>query len=358
MTLQADAAPTVDASLDWHDNDYAARKKVTLRPPTSVTVESIANYPAAIRIVADDELASAGTGDGIDLKFAVVGGGVVAHEIESFDAATGELVAWVSIPELSLTGPTEIYLYYDSDNAVSIGDPSAVFGAPFVGVWHLANDPNGLAPQMLDSTSGENHGSVVGAATPSSVAGIMGPALEFDGIDDNVTVPDAADDSLDAAMDSFTYSLWVRAYSSVGQFDIVIYKGGAIDIQPGYDMQLGSGSWSGKCADGVADYTTLFGPELEFLDVWTNLAVVIDRDTDEVRTYANGDLTGTSSVPGLGSLSNDRALELSRTIDPLNGIIDEVRLYRGVRSLTFLGVTHANIRSPDVFASVGAEERR
>ena len=49
---------------------------------------------------------------GDDLK-----GDQLSHEIEAYDDTTGGeiFVAWVKIPVLSATNPTDIYMYYGND---------------------------------------------------------------------------------------------------------------------------------------------------------------------------------------------------------------------------------------------------
>ena len=51
------------------------------------------------------------------------------HAIEAYDPGTGALTAWVSVPVLSGTEDTALFLYYGNPTAVDQQDPSAVFGS-------------------------------------------------------------------------------------------------------------------------------------------------------------------------------------------------------------------------------------
>ena len=54
-----------------------------------------------------------GQADGGDLLFTSADGTTqLDHEIESYDPATGTLVAWVKVPTLSPATDTVLYLYY------------------------------------------------------------------------------------------------------------------------------------------------------------------------------------------------------------------------------------------------------
>jgi len=70
----------------------------------------------------------------------------------------------------------------------------------FVAVYHMAQDPSGTTPQILDSTSNSNHGTTYGSMTSSDlVSGLTGKTIEFDGVDDYIIVPN--DTSLNITTD-------------------------------------------------------------------------------------------------------------------------------------------------------------
>ena len=54
-----------------------------------------------------------GKSDGTDILFTAADGLTkLNHEIETYNAATGQLSAWVQIPTLSAPADTVIYVYY------------------------------------------------------------------------------------------------------------------------------------------------------------------------------------------------------------------------------------------------------
>lgn len=95
--------------------------------------------------------------------------------------------------ELLTADPVILSLYYDPDHADNddfvgdIGDTPAqdVWGSHFVFVTHMAQDPSGDAPQILDSTSYAKHGTSYGSMTSGDlIDGATGKMIDLDGTDD------------------------------------------------------------------------------------------------------------------------------------------------------------------------------
>jgi hypothetical protein len=162
------------------------------------------------------------TGDPQDLVFeglddTTCGGGAgsspckLSHEIELYNPATGQLIAWVKVPSINSTvnSQTVIYMYYGNGCSVSTQNPSGVWDANYKGVWHLSQNPTGTAPQMRDSTANAHNGTAVGSfvATDQQAAVIDG-GLNFNGTNNEVQI---AADVLGAT--SVTVSAWIRVKS-------------------------------------------------------------------------------------------------------------------------------------------------
>lgn len=129
-------------------------------------------------------------------------------EIEQYDVANKRAVYHVSGAGwvLSSSVDTIFYLYFDSthaDNTAHIGDSGGavaqnVWDSNFKAVYHMSQDPTGGSGCILDSTSNGNHGTPAGSMTSDDlVDGLVGKALDFDGIDDFVDCGDVA--SIDGA---------------------------------------------------------------------------------------------------------------------------------------------------------------
>ncbi len=111
---------------------------------TAVTVDTnslstaLSDYPVLVRGT-HPGLTSA-RADGNDLIFTAADGVTrLAHQLESFDQASGTFSAWVSVPTLTSGGDERLYLYYGNAGAGDQQEPTAVFGTDFLGVWHLSD---------------------------------------------------------------------------------------------------------------------------------------------------------------------------------------------------------------------------
>lgn len=62
----------------------------------------------------------------------------LSWEIEQYDGATGELVAWVNIPSVSSSVDTAFYMFYGGDEATFQSDATDVWDANYKGVYHLS----------------------------------------------------------------------------------------------------------------------------------------------------------------------------------------------------------------------------
>lgn len=105
-----------------------------------------------------------------------------------WDQANENSQLWVKFPTISDTEDTIFYIYFDStqpDNTTFIGDiksavAESVWGSDFTTVWHMDQDPTGGAPQILDSTANDLHGTTEGMVIGDFVDGKIGKALNYD----------------------------------------------------------------------------------------------------------------------------------------------------------------------------------
>jgi hypothetical protein len=345
-SLQGDSG---DAGIDatfanapWPANSRY-RKPITITPPALGA--TLTDVPIGIFAQADAQLAANARADGRDLIFTSDNGTTrLDHELVTFDAGT--LEAWVRIPQL--TGPSLIYLYYGDGAQVSTA--TTTWPSSFAGVWHL---DTGVAGS--DSTvNGHAAFSTASVTTPAIVDGIAGRARSFDGLDDSMSVADPADDSLDFGTTSFSFSVWINVATSNNTHDAPLYKGGASTGDPGYCVLLGTGDWNMKIHDGTNYRDPIAGTET--IEEWVYLAGVVDRGASEVRAYRNSVLMTTHPIVGFGSVSNAQPLTFGPTgIMPFHGVLDEVRIVRGVLSPDRIATEYANLTSPS-FAAFGAQQ--
>jgi hypothetical protein len=194
--------------------------------------------------------------------------------------------------------------------------PTGTTKAELVGWWRF---DEGSGTVANDSSGNGNDGTFNG--DPQWAAGMFGGALEFNGTDDYVEVPD--NESLHL-WERFTLAAWI--YQVESSSSRIIDKIGAgtangphLDTHPGTTLR----SCSGTCVSTAADYT---------LEEWHHVAVTFDEG--DVKLYIDGSIEGEGSAPS-PLAGNSLSLRIGADSDGqslFHGLIDDVRVYN--RALT------------------------
>lgn len=341
----SDDGPGVDGGGggDRFPTGQRFRKAVDLAPQG--VLDPIADFVVAIQTTADADLAAAARSDAADLLVTTADGTPLPSEVELFDPITGQLAMWVRLP--LLTGqPTRLYLYYgDESPAESAGD---VWPESHVAVFHGTRDGD----RAVDSSISGLVATADGSQLATEVSGAIGAGLGFDEGTAGYEIANPAPLRFGDA--SFTYSVWVRVTQSLGASDMPWYHGGSGNTDIGYDLELGTGSWRAGVSPGEVENPE-FGTETDLGGAWTLLAVVVDRASQEVRVYANGEEADSrslstdqimpSALPRIGGLASS----------PFVGRLDELRVVRGVASENAIHARYANVTQDD-FVTIGAQE--
>lgn len=343
---------------------YCYRKKVTIDSDQVSGSADLTNFPVLISVTDADLRTVANNGNvedanGHDITFTTSDGTTgLNHEIISYTATTGAYVAWVNVPTVSYNSDTEIYMYY-GNSGVS-GDPSttATWNSDYVAVWHLEEDPNGdVAGSILDATSNNNDGQPQGTMTTADqVAGQIGSAIDFDGTDDYITVPDAA--SLQVTDNTITLSAWVDTEGDLDNDEGFILKGanndesymlGTNDAGASNEQIRGRINNSGNNFQGGQISTT----------AWSYAVVVYDGTNvigyvDGVQQFSSAFSTNIDAGIGEAVLLGTRA-DLTGTRF-FEGILDELRISEAAHTAGWVTTEYNNQSSPSTFYTFSGEE--
>ncbi|BBB32858.1 hypothetical protein TTHT_1345 [Thermotomaculum hydrothermale] len=338
------------AGENW-EFGYSYRKQITFTSDINKIPSSQTNFPVLINIT-DTDLKTVTNGghvqndNGWDIKFTASDGSTdLSYEIEKYDPATGELVAWVKIPTLS-TG-TIIYMYYGS---VSVNtDPSSP------DTW----EANYKMVQHLQETSGTHYDSTSNAldATPSGgvnqdTSGKIDGADEFDGVDDYVSTSSSV-----VLSPPLTISAWIY-YGGQSNINTIVSNGNAEASSAGFRLFINSWNTSdGKLIIEAGDGTngSSIASDIDTIAAgqWYFVTAVIDGSNSAL--YLNGNLIGTGS---LIDCTNDSPIYIGRMADAFlfQGTIDEVRISNIGRSGDWIKIEYENQNDPSSFYSVSSEE--
>ncbi|MCX6702567.1 MAG: prepilin-type N-terminal cleavage/methylation domain-containing protein [Candidatus Wolfebacteria bacterium] len=188
-----------------------------------------------------------------------------------------------------------------------------------VGYWKF-DEGSGT---LYDSSGRGNNGTQAGGVT-YGVAGRVGNALSFDGLDDYVTAPDSS--SLNFGTRSYSVSLWVKKGTTAVQKQI-IGKQSATD-SPGWVLyQHGNNNLTWLIADGSGSYNSLAGSPIND-NIWHYIVAVADRNVNKLYLYVDSIPYAPGNITITGGVSpQSYALDIAGRWGRMDGLIDEVRLY-------------------------------
>ena len=297
---------------------------------------------------------------GFDVVFAsdVDGATPLKHEIERYNAATGEVIYWVKVPTLDGDADTTIYIFY-GNAAISTdqSDKNNVWRSEYKTVNHLQQIGDGTGNEYIDSTVNANHGTggVGTTNVPDRVDGKIGYAQQFDdATTDGIDIADAA--SLDLAVDTdATFSLWIKESGSGSTIWEVLFSKRSTGTVCNYQAFLWENSqdisWQndGNASRGTGAITTTA----------KKLTFVVDSTANTVTVYINGGVQDTFTSREIGTVNN-AALTLGYWTDGtpkefLSADIEEFRVYVGKLTTDWILTEYNNENSPSTFYAVGNE---
>jgi len=207
----------------------------------------------------------------------------------------------------------DIRLYPYSRQFITPAEPN---NAGLIGHWEF---DEGFGTTAGDSSGNGNDGTLNGG--PPWVAGQIGGALDFDGVDDFVFTGKSASDLGIEGNKPKTVTAWVytRAFNNGGIFDLGNRSGGQNFCLRtlGTDNRWRTQHWGGA-NDHDFDYSAL--------NVWVHFALVYDGTESTV--YANG-IVVSSKATNL-NITDNNPFQIGCygwQVDYFDGIIDDVRIY-------------------------------
>ncbi len=361
-TSVANPAVTASASITLTNAASFSYHRAIVIDHTKVPNTDRTNYPVLISGTYS-YLASAANGgkvqspSGYDIVFTSDCAGVskLNHEIESYNPATGQFTAWVTLPTVSHTTDTVFYISYGNSSIVSsTQNPTAVWDTNFQAVWHLGGSTTLSA---ADSTVNGFNGTINGA---TATTGLIGGAANFNGSGQYIDIG-----SMGAVPAQGTASMWVNAparTSFPNAFGTSAFGNqcGQIRIELHVDgTMIGIlGNEPGDCVYNYVQpaFTSEFIPF-----VWHQVTMVWNNSGStppySVTTYYDGVPVQTATNNPYWPQNFDD-VKIGIAVDTShgwNGQIDEVRMSNAIRSADWITTDYNNQNSPTTFYTIYAE---
>lgn len=289
------------------------------------------------------------------------------HEIEFYDATTGEIAVHVRIPTLDGDANTVIYVGYGNASITdSQENITGVWDSNYVGIWHMNNTPTGL---LYDSTSNNNDLTTIGSMGSGALVGGIagGKAIDFElSSSQGAYITDASQTGLDLTS-AFSMIAFVKAESS--HSGVIVAKEDDSDgakRQYNWFLSTLEPHVLGKDASTFDFYRE--GSAISS-GSWVSLGIVANYANASATTYRffkNSALIGNGTGIILGNIASIQNASEPFTIafrDQANtpdlyydGLIDEVRVSNINRSDDWIITEHNSISAPSTFYTMGDAE--
>ncbi|MFW9861993.1 MAG: DUF2341 domain-containing protein, partial [Candidatus Thorarchaeota archaeon] len=336
---------------------YSFEKSKTISVDHLKVAGNLYDFPVLVDIW-DADLHTDVQPDGDDIGF-MIGHETLDHEIVIFDR-TGDgtrahLVAWVRVPFLSSTRNTDIVMLYGNRYVGNQETVEGVWDDDFVGVWHLEEDPAGT---NFDSTSFANDGTGEPPGNePGYIIGRIGMSAEFYGATlRRVEVPH--DNSL-AIPGSLTVDTWIRTNNTDGSSDAILAKWNEVGNR-NYWLGKLDASTLAFFVDDTQSVSTSYS--LVNDGGWHHVVGVADATKQNLYLFVDGALRNTAAYTGSMQVG-DSVLHIGNNPGSIgldqewDGLIDEARVSKNVRTSEWVLTSYRNQISPLAFYSVGQESQ-
>ncbi len=319
---------------DWWDCAWLRRQRLSIDVPSGVSETDV---PVLVLLtdgrVQQDQIQA----DAEDLRFVQADGTLAPYEIEHVDPE-GVSRIWVRVDEVSASAD-HLWLYYGNVAAAGVTDSTAVWGDPYVGVWHLEADP------AVDATAYGHD--AVSSGNVAVAPGQIGNGIDILSSTSRLDVV-ATEALADIFANGATVSAWIRPRTHGGSgFGRIVQKGSDTLGWRLYIGETGRLRFSLEATDEI--WTT--ADDAFALHQWVHVAVTADFGANLGPTlYVDGVEVELESA---GTIAPDLPTDLDAPLAIGNrtaggrqfaGIIDELHLQTQLRGPQWLALQNASMR--------------
>lgn len=353
--VAADVTITVQAAGGGGSDDFY--RPITINK-AQVVGAAQTNFPVLISGTYDFLRTTANGGrvintNGYDIRFTtdIAGANKLNWEVEKYNPATGEFIAWVKT-DVSPTEDKVIYLHYGNNTINSFqGNSANTWNNTYVSVHHLSN---GTTLSAADATANANNGTITGATANT---GKIDGAASLSGAPQYINIGNSSSLGITGSM---TIEAWINPADFSNYNGIVGKTSGAYGFPKPYDFYLTQGSGIPQLYRGngqINGYANVGGSSAPAANTWSHIVVTVSGNT--VTHYLNGNVNGTGTLSAAGAPANgtESVLIGSRNdgATKFKGRMDEVRILNTALSANWIKTEYNNQSSPAAFYTIGAE---
>jgi hypothetical protein len=323
---------------------------------------TVANYPVAVLLTAMNFDFAQAKDAGEDIRFGKADGTPIPYAVESWDKAGGKAAIWVKVDSIAGGNNSQsINMYWGNAGAGDASDSKGVFGAEFVGTWHLNEDGSTAAGGYKDASAAGNHGTGMNLMPGSRVDGVIGSGTRTkNAMRQWVNVPDP-DRRFRPA--NFTASIWAWADA----FNARWGSGGS----PGYQCVMSSGEgWTvqretgGRFESCFANAACSIGRAMNTKE-WVHFVLVKNGGNHSL--YMNAARVAGGGAPNRMDLKDLGLGQMTQYLDPVRhvneqrsweGILDEARVMNVAASTDWIKLDYESQKPGSKFLVFGPVQMR
>lgn len=332
---------------------YNYERNITIDHNQVAGNDDLFNFPVMINLTGQNFLRTIPNGDifssdGYDIVFTDESYNQLDHQIEYYNGAAGNLIAWVRLPILSTSANTVIKIIYGNPAVTSDPSVTTVWDSHYRGVWHLNGTP--LSDNTAYDATGTSYNS------PGYSTGTINNALHLDGSSQYMQVNNASHLNFTG---NITVSAWINMDTRSRDQKIAGNQIG--DNGGGYKFGVYSNNkleFEIRTTNGTAVLNRdVSGGTTLSTNTWYYVAGVSSDVLDSIMTYVDGVRERPYQKNGtLAAGSNNLVIgkEPFSSQYFFDGRFDEIRISDKVRSTGWLRTEYNNQGSPSSFYSIDA----
>ncbi len=353
--------------LGWWDTNWTYRRKLTFK--NSGQAENLVNFPVPVLLDNTRIDYSATASGGVDMRFLDSDRALLSHEIEKWDTS-GESVVWVNVPVVDGASDSDfIWMYYGNDAAVDIQDPGSVWDDDYMLVWHLSEQPTGIADDISNSSDAlpsvafpndTGTGTSMSMVATNRVSGQLGYGISFDGETEWIEPYSPANEFFHATFSTKTFEAWVQSNDTSSR-QTIFDEGGStngfyVGIEGNVIRLVTRNSSSQKEVSYNFTDTTLFHHVVGSYDSANSGTLLLYVDGDLQNSMTGLGYTAVSAHTGEAGIGDSPDSDATSTLPAKNfdGILDEVRISDSLRSADWIKAQF--LAMTDGFITFGSEE--
>jgi len=324
----------------WFDHTWQYRQKLTFTNSGSeITSERKVKFEInTSTLISSGKLQS----NCSDIRFTDLNGQLLDYFIDTQqgDCNTSATHFYVKLSKI-LAGDQSVFVYYGNSTASPVQKTDffadTTLGQGLVGYWPMDDNVTGDGQTILDY-AGTHNGTtsdVNVSGMDCTISGKVGRACDFDGVDDNYTIPDTT--SI-AGTSAHTLVAWVKTTESGSSSNPLVTKWSTY-----YQMSYASGKATARIVPDdhpTTAATTITGTSNIDDNNWHlivqrwdagDLDIIVDGVSENSATNTRQNIKDNTDVISIGGYENPSCLS-GGTCNYSEAIMDELRIYN--RALT------------------------